>query len=1047
MTTDYKRDFFEEAHIILKNQGYRNYIEKLLPAGKWKNGEYVVKNPTRDNKKARAFSINQGGVWKDFSSGDVGRDLIDLTAYIKGISKLEACFYIGVPRLEKSNTKITPQTDIKPTGGVNLNAEDEYSPIAQKVADKVLLELEQEAIEGEAIKPIKEGGSSPTKATLDTELIPKKPVPEFTEANIGVRTQARFKGGELSYYRYYSSKGIAVGCVVRCDMDIEGDKVKSFAQFSYDRIKEKWQGSWSGEGKPLYNLQEIVTRVDAPIMIVEGEKTAEAAKLLFPDYIITTSCMGSASPRSSNWSFLRNRDVIIAPDNDKTGAKYARNLNDILAKTEAKSIRGLDVKKLGRFTIVDGKPQQRDEPIPDKYDLADNAVDGWTAELIEEWKEHKDFEPFFEVIKDVQAIRELPKEGEEVLHIKGTNYRLSKKTNTLWWKRVKTDGRSGETVTTWIPLSGYIKPTHCMKDANGDHGLLTEIVTRRGEHVECFFAREETATEKDTTKILLQKGLPITNLKPDNCYALNFFLNNFEPENKAVGVDTVGWQGANNEAYMLPFTGEPRNNYANKKEGVKNVEYILQHKGSTARSLTKKGTLKEWKRTVGEVSRGNHLHTFAILTALTAPALKVLGEEGGFVHYVGNTSIGKSTILHVAKSVWGFDNLGSFRTTDNALESVCKNSNDGAMFLDEIGEIEPEAFFKIIYMLANGVTKGRSDRSGNAKSTTFFTVLAQSTGEIGLEAKLAEKRIQAKGGQLMRMAELDADRGKGLATFDVLNTNPDTGEVFQDGKAQAEYLKLHAKENCGVVIDEFMRQIVDNSIIGVEKYKKGLKVRKEQWLEKNLTGTEGVEVARMAKRFSIIFASGALAAFLQIIPHTVEEVQACVDAMFQNWIERRGGDTPHEFKSMVADLYKLCKQNQHLRFQPATYCKEDNIKFPNDKAGYWTTKKITDDNGNSITVLDEFWISLRVFDNEVLKGRDKKSFLPMLVKSGYLKQSTDKKNTITKNPKGEDRQRFYVIPASAFNGMQQEYNDVATEENEDKRNGIIQNGVFSHVKV
>ncbi|MFM7855101.1 MAG: DUF927 domain-containing protein, partial [Flammeovirgaceae bacterium] len=41
---------------------------------------------------------------------------------------------------------------------------------------------------------------------------------------------------------------------------------------------------------------------------------------------------------------------------------------------------------------------------------------------------------------------------------------------------------------------------------------------------------------------------------------------------------------------------------------------------------------------MGEVCRGNHLHTFAILVSLSAPALKLLNEECGFFHYVGSTS-------------------------------------------------------------------------------------------------------------------------------------------------------------------------------------------------------------------------------------------------------------------------------------------------------------------------------------------------------------------------------------------------------------------------
>ena len=1036
---NYKRNYFAEAHQLLKQQGYKNCIQQLLPAGKYQGNEYVVKNPTRNDSKAGSFSINViTGKWSDFATGKAGNDLIGLIAYVKGISSIEACFYIGVPRPNNNKPKgdivefpKTPtitdaniindeilnviQGDLSTSVEVEEDVEIEYTPEEIEEALTALNEdIEQEVSPPTGIGRQDQLGS--IVVTSDTESLPQKPVPEFSENCIGRKTKDRFKGGALTFYRYYSSKGVPVGCVVRCDKNMGGDKVKSFAQFSYDRIKERWQSSWSGDSKPLYNLQEIVTRPDAPVMIVEGEKTAEATKSLFPEYVITTSCMGSASPRSSDWTFLRNRDVTIAPDNDTIGAKYASTLKDILRRVEAKSIRGLDVKKLGRYTIVEGKPQLRDKPVPDKYDLADVAIDGWTVELINEWKEHKDFSPFFEVIQDVQAVRDVPSDDEECLHIEGINYKLNTKTNTLWWEWVKEDKRTGEITKTWLLLSGYIKPTHCMEDTNGDHGFLAKIVTRKNKTVECFFSRDETASEKDTTKILLKKGLKIPHIKPANCYALNFYLNNFKPEFNAIGVDMVGWQG-DNTIYMLPFANEPRNSYSSiQQDDRKHIDYILQQKSATPRVLKKKGTLEVWKRTVGQVCRGNHLHTFAILVSLTAPALKPLGEEGGFVHYVGSTSMGKSTILRVAKSVSGDEELGSFRTTDNSLESICKNSNDGVLFLDEIAEVKADDLSKIIYMLANGVTKGRADRNGEAKIVTYFTVLAQSTGEIGLEAKLAESKIQVKGGQLMRMAELDADRGKGLNTFDVLNENPDTGKLFSTGREQAEYLKIHAKENCGVVIDGFLKAVVPN----VENYIGMLKEAKTKWIDRKLKDNEGAEiggaeVARMAKRFSTIFASGVIAVEFGIIPHSFAEVEECVDAMFKNWLDRFGGDNPHEYRMMVDDLRKLCMEQKNSRFQNAHPADEEKVSLPYNKAGYWIMKQITDPDGKTIWVVSEFWMYPSVFDREVIKGRDKKAFFPLLVDNGYILKGNDGKYSQMRRPAKENSQRFIVIPASVFN--------------------------------
>jgi uncharacterized protein (DUF927 family) len=989
LKANYKRDYFAEAHQLLKNQGYRSYIQQLLPTGKIQNNEYIVKNPTRNDNKAGSFCINMNtGKWSDFATGDAGNDLISLTVYVKGISKTEACFYIGVPCPDKANTNNVAKSDLNSHREAEEDIEVEYT---QKEIEEYVASLNED-IEQEQAEKEQQVSATANDIELQADVV----IPEFSEEFMGRKTRDRFKDGKLTFYRYYSSKGTPIGCVVRCDKDIDGDKAKSFAQFSYDRIKNRWQSSWSGDGKPLYNLQEITARVDAPVMVVEGEKTAEAAKILFPDYVVTTSCMGSASPRSSNWSCLSGRDVIIARDNDLTGSRYAKSLDDILTKQGAKSISGLSPLKLGSYTIIDGKPTKREHGTPEKYDLADSLADGWTAELINEWKNHEDFSPFFEATKDVIALGEELKDGDKVIYLKGKRYKLNYKNNILYYEKEEKN-ESGDLVKSWKELCGYIKPTHCTEDVNGDHGLLVQIVTRKNKFVECFFAREEIATEKDTIKLLLKKGLSIPHLRDGLCYAINYYLNNYEPEFKAVGVDMVGWQG-DNTAYILPFVGEPRNCYNTKQAGEKPVEYILQQKSATPRVLKKKGTLEEWKRTIGEVCRGNHLHTFAILVSLTAPALKLLNEEGGFFHYVGSTSIGKSTILHVAKSVWGFKDLGSFRSTDNSLESICKNSNDGAMFLDELGEVNADDLFKIIYMMANGVTKGRADKNGNAKETSYFKVLVQSTGEIGVEAKLAEKKLQVKGGQLIRMAEIDADRGKGLNTFDVLNINPDTKEPFISGREQAEFLKTHADLNYGIIIDSFMQKVVER----FNDYQEALKEAKAKWLAHQLTGDEGVEIARMAKRFSTIFATGVIAVELGIIPHSVAEIDTCVEEVFTSWKDRFGTDSSYELKTIKADMRKLCVEQQYSRFLNADPT-EEKVNLPHKKAGYWKTEK---------GILHEYWIDTAVFDREVLKGRDKKVFFPLLVEQGYIIK--EDQYQCRRKPVNGERQRFIVVPASVF---------------------------------
>jgi putative DNA primase/helicase len=110
--------------------------------------------------------------------------------------------------------------------------------------------------------------------------------------------------------------------------------------------------------------------------------------------------------------------------------------------------------------------------------------------------------------------------------------------------------------------------------------------------------------------------------------------------------------------------------------------------------------------------------------------------------------------------------IRSWRATDNGLESVALAHCDTLLALDELAEIEAAAAGKAAYMLANGHAKLRMTRSAVARPAPEWRLLFLSTGEIGLTDKVAEdprKRITA--GQEVRILDLQADAGKGLASF------------------------------------------------------------------------------------------------------------------------------------------------------------------------------------------------------------------------------------------------------------------------------------------
>jgi hypothetical protein len=119
--------------------------------------------------------------------------------------------------------------------------------------------------------------------------------------------------------------------------------------------------------RPLFNLDQLAARPDAPVLVVEGEKAAvgldgsSGAAALLPEYVVTTSVSGAKAAAKSDWSPLASREVVIWPDNDTPGAAYAQEVADLALVAGARSIRIVDVADLPQgFDLADELPQGLD---------------------------------------------------------------------------------------------------------------------------------------------------------------------------------------------------------------------------------------------------------------------------------------------------------------------------------------------------------------------------------------------------------------------------------------------------------------------------------------------------------------------------------------------------------------------------------------------------------------------------------------------------------------------------------------------------------------
>jgi putative DNA primase/helicase len=82
--------------------------------------------------------------------------------------------------------------------------------------------------------------------------------------------------------------------------------------------------------RPLYGLPGLAQRPDAQVLVVEGESTADAAAVLFPDHVVISWANGTNAIGKTDWQPLAGRSVTLWPDADAPGRKAMARLAALL---------------------------------------------------------------------------------------------------------------------------------------------------------------------------------------------------------------------------------------------------------------------------------------------------------------------------------------------------------------------------------------------------------------------------------------------------------------------------------------------------------------------------------------------------------------------------------------------------------------------------------------------------------------------------------------------------------------------------------------------
>ncbi len=337
---------------------FRQYASCINPDGK------IVKK----GRSISSGSLNmnlQNGLWNRFSSGESG-NIFGFVSHATGVDKREALEIVAdIAGIRPSSSYI----DKKP-----------IKTFEQIKQNEARVEMKEEWV---------------------ASIVIKADAPVF---NPEEHLSFMLKNNKLTAsYEYRNTDNQLLGYAVRLEDKVSGKKqVLPVAYCENSSTKEE---SWRLKGfndsgyKPIYGAEKLHAEMK-PILIVEGEKTAEAAQKLTPDHTVISWMGGSKAVDKVNWQNLKGREVIIWPDNDQPGIMAAENIKEHIDYQNNHK---------GLCSIVDTASLN----LPEKWDLADKAPEGLDVKAeISKSLQHNYSKPNMKNIELLESFDLLKAKGE-----------------------------------------------------------------------------------------------------------------------------------------------------------------------------------------------------------------------------------------------------------------------------------------------------------------------------------------------------------------------------------------------------------------------------------------------------------------------------------------------------------------------------------------------------------------------------------------------------------------------------------------------------------
>ncbi|MEC8814157.1 MAG: DUF927 domain-containing protein [Pseudomonadota bacterium] len=271
-----------------------------------------------------------------------------------------------------------------------------------------------------------------------------------------------------------------------------------------------------------------------------------------------------------------------------------------------------------------------------------------------------------------------------------------------------------------------------------------------------------------------------------------------------------------------------------------------------------KGEHDKWQAFVEKVQPHSPVLTCTLCTAFAGFITKLMNMDSGGFHIFGTSSMGKSTSLRFAASIFGSPLfVQSWDMTDKALEESAEGHNDSTLMLDELKLIheDPKIAAKMatkrVYQLAEGKGKARCVNYQGASSEWNLAFL--SAGELSLSRHASDGQSSRFEGEAVRIIDVPADTNSRHGIFKSLPSG------FNSAQEVLEYINTNVSENHGTAKGKFLERLTAELANDKSAVLEFLDEKMSDFLSNVNSQKLNGQHYRIARRFGLSYAAGCLA--------------------------------------------------------------------------------------------------------------------------------------------------------------------------------------------